>query len=141
VTFQTQDSYWSSWIMAQGQIKGIHLFYTIFLESLPINYTTLKLTTNLEEALGNNKYHNLGSGITSTSFILVLLDHCSRTNIRDSSIFYNLSGEFAHKLHYFKVDYLPRRPLGKVTLNVQILESLHSKGTKILFGGFQIIDQ
>jgi hypothetical protein len=105
---------------------------------LPINYTTLKLANYLEEALGNNKYHHLGSGIPNTSFMSVLLDHFSRTNVRDSSFFYNISGEFAHKLHYFKVGHIPRRLLGKVTLNVQILESLHSEGTKILFGGFQI---
>jgi hypothetical protein len=41
--------------MAQGQIKGIHLFYITFPESLPMNYTTLKLATDLEEILGNMK--------------------------------------------------------------------------------------
>jgi hypothetical protein len=79
-----------------------------------------------------------GQWNSKKGFMLVLLDHCSRTNERDASIFYNLSGDFAHELHYFEVGHLPRRPLGKVTLNVQILESLHSEGTIILFGGFQI---
>jgi hypothetical protein len=68
-------------------MKGIHLFFIIFLESLPINYTTLKLASNLEEALVNNKYHHLGSGIPSTRFMSVLLDHGSRKNERDPSIF------------------------------------------------------
>jgi hypothetical protein len=45
--------------------------------------------------------------------MLVLLDHCSRTNERDPYISYNLSGEFAHKLHYFKFGHLPRRPPGE----------------------------
>jgi hypothetical protein len=57
----------------------------------------------LEEALGNTKYHPLGSGIPNTRFISVFLDHGSKTNERDPSILYNLSGEFAYKLHYFKV--------------------------------------
>jgi hypothetical protein len=99
--------------MAQGKMKGIDLFYIIFPESLTINYTTLKLATYLEEALGNNRYHHLGSGIPNTIFMSVLLDHESRKNERDPSIFYNLSGEFAHKLHYFKVGHLPRRGIRK----------------------------
>jgi hypothetical protein len=101
MAFQAQDSCQSSWIMAQGQMKGIHPFFIIFLDSLPINYTTLKLATYLEEALGNKKYHHLDSGIPSTRLMAVLLDHGSMTNERDSYIFYNLSLEFAHKLHYF----------------------------------------
>jgi hypothetical protein len=52
----------------------------IFPESLPINYTTLKLATYLEEALGNKKYHNQCSGNANTGFMSVFLDHCSRTN-------------------------------------------------------------
>jgi hypothetical protein len=54
---------------------------------LPINYTILELTTYLEEALGNKKYHHLGSGIPNTRLMSVLLDHCSRTNESDPSIF------------------------------------------------------
>jgi hypothetical protein len=87
VAFQTQDSCHSSWIMAQGQMKGIHLFFIIFLESLPINYTTLKLATYLEEALGNTKYHHQDRGIPNARFMSDLLDHGSRTNERDPSIF------------------------------------------------------
>jgi hypothetical protein len=94
-------------------MKGIHLFFIIFVESLPKKYTTLKLATYLEEALGNNKYHHLGSGIPNTRFMSVLLDHGSRTNERDPSIFYNICGEFAHKLHYFEVGHLPRRCIRK----------------------------
>jgi hypothetical protein len=32
----------------------------------------------------------------------VILDHGSLTNGRDQSIFYNVTGEFAHKWHYYK---------------------------------------
>jgi hypothetical protein len=55
VAFQTHNSCWSSWIIDQGKMKGIHLFYITFLESLPMIYTTLKLVTDLEEILGNTK--------------------------------------------------------------------------------------
>jgi hypothetical protein len=61
--------------MAQGKMKGIDLFLIIFPESLPINYTTFKLATYLEEALGNTKYHHLGSGIPNTRFMSFLSDH------------------------------------------------------------------
>jgi hypothetical protein len=74
-----------------------------FPESLPINYTTLKLATYLEEALGNKKNHHLGSGIPNKGLMLVLVDHGSSINERDPNIHFNLSKEFAHKLHYFKV--------------------------------------
>jgi hypothetical protein len=52
-----------------------------------MNYTTLKLPPYIEEALVNDKYHHLGSGIISTRFMSVLLDHGSKTNERDPSIF------------------------------------------------------
>jgi hypothetical protein len=100
--------------MAQGQMKGIHLYFISFLESLPINYTTLELTTYLKEALGNTWYHHQDSGITNSRFMSVLLNHGSRTtNERDPSIFYNLYIEFGHKLHYFRVGHLPRRGIRK----------------------------
>jgi hypothetical protein len=67
----------------------------IFPETLPIDYTTLKLATYLEEALGNTKYHHEDSEIPITIFMLVLLDHGSRTSERDPSIFYYLSRDFA----------------------------------------------
>jgi hypothetical protein len=73
--------------MAQGQMEGIYLFFIIFPESLPINYTTLKLATYIEEALGNTKYHHQGRGIQNTRVVSVLPDHCSTTNERDTSIF------------------------------------------------------
>jgi hypothetical protein len=41
--------------MAQEKMKGINVFHITFPESLPMNYTTLKLATDLEEALGNTK--------------------------------------------------------------------------------------
>jgi hypothetical protein len=68
-------------------MKGMHLFFIIFLERLPINYTTLKLATYLEDALGNKKYHHLGSGIPNTRLISILFDHGSMTNETDPSIF------------------------------------------------------
>jgi hypothetical protein len=61
--------------------------FTIFPERLPINYLTLKLATYLEEALGNKKYHHLGSGIPNTRLISILFDHGSMTNETDPSIF------------------------------------------------------
>jgi hypothetical protein len=65
------------------------------------------LVAYLEVALGNTKYHHQDSGIPNTGFMLVLLDNGSRTNERDPSIYNNLSGEFAHRLHYFEVGHLP----------------------------------
>jgi hypothetical protein len=70
--------------------------------------TTLKLATDLEDALGETKYHHLHSGIPNTVFMLFLLDRGSRTNDRDPSIVYNLYREFAHELHYFEVGHRPR---------------------------------
>jgi hypothetical protein len=99
--------------MAQGQMKGMNLFFIIFPERLPINYTTLKLATYLEDTLGNKKYHHLVSGIPNTGLISILFDHGSRINEMDASIFYNLYGEFAHDLHYFKVGHRPRRDIRK----------------------------
>jgi hypothetical protein len=94
--------------MDQVQMKGIHLFIIIFPETLPINYTTLKLATYLEVALGNTKYHHQDSGIPNTGFMLILLYHGSRTSERDPYMYNNISGEFAHKLHYFEVGHLGR---------------------------------
>jgi hypothetical protein len=68
-----------------------------------MNYTTSKLSTYLEEALGKTKYHHLCSGIPNKGLMLVLVDHRSSINERDPSMFYNLSRELANKLHYFKV--------------------------------------
>jgi hypothetical protein len=39
--------------MDQGQLKGNNVFSRMFCHSLPINYTTVKLSSYLEEALGN----------------------------------------------------------------------------------------
>jgi hypothetical protein len=68
-----------------------------------MNYTTLKLSTYLEVALGKTKYHHQDRGITNMGSTLILLDHGSMTDERDLSTFYKLSGQFAHKLHYFEV--------------------------------------
>jgi hypothetical protein len=109
MAFQTQDSCQSYWIIGQGQMKGIHLSFIIIPESSAINYTSLELATYLEEAFVNTKYHHHDHGIPRTRLMSVLLDHGSRTNKRDPSIFYNISREFGHKLHYFRVGHLPRR--------------------------------
>jgi hypothetical protein len=113
MTFQTQDSCESYWIMAQGQMKGIDLSFISFLESLAINYTTLELATYLEEALGTTKYHHQENGIPIKKIMSVLSDHGSKTNEKDPSIFHKLSGELANKLHYFRVGHLPRKGIRK----------------------------
>jgi hypothetical protein len=71
--------------------------------SLPINYTTLKLATYLEVAIGSTQYHHQDDGIPNTGIKLILLDHGSMAVERDTSTFYNFSVQFVHKLHYFKV--------------------------------------
>jgi hypothetical protein len=89
--------------MAQGQMQGIHLFCLIFPDGLPLTYTTLKVATYLEVAFENTrKYHHQGGGIPNIGIMLVLLYYGSRTDERDPSILNKLSGQFAHKLHYFK---------------------------------------
>jgi hypothetical protein len=89
--------------MAQGQTKGIHLFFITFPESLPINNITLKLATYLEEALGNKKYHHLCSGISNTGLISVLIDHGSRTN---------------KGIHLFFITFLDDLPINDTTLKL-----------------------
>jgi hypothetical protein len=84
-------------------MKGIHLFFITFPDSLPMNYTTLKLTTYLEVARGNTKYNHQDGGITNIGIGLVLLDHGSMVDKSDHSFLNNLSRQFAHELHYFKV--------------------------------------
>jgi hypothetical protein len=100
-------------------MNGINLFFIFFPESLLINSTTFKLATYLEEALGNTKCHHQDSGIPNTGFMLVLLDRGSRTNERDQSMFYNLSGEFAHKLHYFELATYLEEALGNTKYHHQ----------------------
>jgi hypothetical protein len=67
------------------------ILYNI-LSEFSIIYTTLKLAAYQEKALGNTKYNNQDSGIPQTGFILVRLDHGSRTSESDPSVFYNLPG-------------------------------------------------
>jgi hypothetical protein len=43
VAFHTQKLSQSSFIMAQGQLEGNHLFFIIFLDSLSMNYTALEM--------------------------------------------------------------------------------------------------
>jgi hypothetical protein len=54
-------------------------------------------------ALGNTKYRQQDGGIPNTGITSILFDHGSRTDERDTSILYKLSGQFAHKLHSSKV--------------------------------------
>jgi hypothetical protein len=56
----------------------------------------------------------------------ILLDHVSRTNGRHPSIFYNISGQFAHELHYIGVSPLPRGGMRKkriATLRTEALKT------------------
>jgi hypothetical protein len=68
-------------------VKGIHPFSIPLMDSLAINYTTLKLPTYLEVALGSTKYHHQAGGIPNTGIMVILLDHGSRTDGWDPSIF------------------------------------------------------
>jgi hypothetical protein len=113
VAFQTQTLHWSSWIMVQGQMRGIHPFLINFPGSLPINCTTLKQTTYLKVALGNDKYHHQDGGIPNTEITLVLLDHGARPDERDTSILHKISGQFAYEKHYFETGHLPRSAISK----------------------------
>jgi hypothetical protein len=56
-------------------MKGINPFFITFKENFPMNYTTLKLATDLEDAKENTKHHRHDSGIPNTGLLLVLLDH------------------------------------------------------------------
>jgi hypothetical protein len=86
VAFQTHKLRQSSWIMVQGHMKRIHIFCITFLDSLPINYTTLKLATYLEVAFENTKYHHQDGAIPNTEITSILVDHGPRTDERDPSI-------------------------------------------------------
>jgi hypothetical protein len=63
----------------------------------------LSFSASLEVALRTTKYHHQEGGIPNTGITSILLDHGSLTDERDTSIFNKLYGQFAHKLHYFKV--------------------------------------
>jgi hypothetical protein len=58
-------------------MKGIHLLFITFTDSLPIKYTTSYLATYLEVALGSTKNHQQDGGIPITGIRLVLFDHGS----------------------------------------------------------------
>jgi hypothetical protein len=109
VALQTHNLCGSPWIIAQWPMKGIRLFCITFPASLHINYTTSNLATYLEVALGSSKYHHQDGCIPNTGIRLVLLDRGSMVNERDPSILYNLSWQFAHELHYFKVGITQKR--------------------------------
>jgi hypothetical protein len=70
-------------------MKGIHLFFINFPDSLPIKYTTSNLATYLEVALRSTKYHHQDGGIPNTGIRLVLLDNGSMVDERDPSIYIN----------------------------------------------------
>jgi hypothetical protein len=90
-------------------MKGIHLFFITFPASLPINDTTSNLATYLEVTLGSSNYHHQDGGIPNAGIRLVLLDQGLMVDDRDPSVFYNLSWQFAHELHYFKIGITQKR--------------------------------
>jgi hypothetical protein len=77
------------------KMTGFHLSFKIYLESLPINYSTLDFATCLEEALGITGYHHQDHGIPSSRFMSVLLDPGSRLNERGASIFISFPASLA----------------------------------------------
>jgi hypothetical protein len=66
-----------------------------------------------EVTFENTKYNHQNGGIPNIGITLVLLNRGSRTVERDLYILYKLSGQFAHKLHYFQVGHLPRSGIRK----------------------------
>jgi hypothetical protein len=64
--------------------------------------------------------------------MLILLDHGSRNSESDASIFYNLPGQVAHKLHYFEVIHLLRRETRKLSKENERDASIFD----IIFGDF-----
>jgi hypothetical protein len=59
----------------QGQLKGIQIFCINFSDSLPINYTTLKLITYPEVTLGKTKYNHQDDRIPNIEIKSIPLDH------------------------------------------------------------------
>jgi hypothetical protein len=59
--------------------------------------------------LGSSKYYHQDGGIPNTGIRLVLLDHGSMLDERDPYIFYILSGQLTHELHYLKVRITQKR--------------------------------
>jgi hypothetical protein len=95
--------------MARGQIKGIHLLFILILNSFTMNYTTSNLATYLEVVLGRTKYRHQDGDIPNKGIMLFLLDHGLMVDERDPSIFYTLSEQFDHELHYFKLGITHKR--------------------------------
>jgi hypothetical protein len=75
VTLLKHNSCGSSCIMARGQIRGVNLFFILFLNRLTMNYTTSNLATYLEVLFGWTKYHHQDCDTRNTGIMLVLLDH------------------------------------------------------------------
>jgi hypothetical protein len=109
VTLLTYNSCGSYCIMARGQMEGIHLFFILFLNSLTINHTTSRLASYLEVILGRTKYHHQDGDIANIQFMWLLLDHGWMVDERDTSIFYTISEQFDHELHYFKIGMTNKR--------------------------------
>jgi hypothetical protein len=88
--------------MGEGQLDGMHLFFVNFPDILPINYTTLKVGNLPSSYIRKQKYEHLDSGIPSIHIMWILCKHECGTDEEDPSTFYELFGQFARKLHYFK---------------------------------------
>jgi hypothetical protein len=70
------------------------------------------LATYPEVALGNTKYHHHYNGISNTGLMLLFLDHGSRTNESDPSIFIIFPA--ISPINYtIEVGHLPRRGIRK----------------------------
>jgi hypothetical protein len=89
-------------------MKGIHLVSITFPDSLPINYTTLKLATYLEVAKESTTYNHQDSGIQNTGIRLVLLYHGSMVDESDPSIFEKITNSLSMLYTTLRLG-LPRR--------------------------------
>jgi hypothetical protein len=60
--------------MAQGQMEGIHLFFIIFLDSLPMNYTTLELAPLPRGGMRNNRIAKPGQWHCKHTIVVATLE-------------------------------------------------------------------
>jgi hypothetical protein len=95
--------------MAQVKMEGIHLCFIIFMDSLAIIYNTLELGPLPRGGTRKKRISTPGQWHCKQNFYVGPLSNCSMVDERDLSIFYKLTGQFAHELHYFKVGITQKR--------------------------------